>query len=206
MADIIPPGFMEVIIPHKHALLAREALVTFAVQLTDVGDVAAVNEAMDKYRLAFQSSMDNQVTVGPAEGRVGQDGGENLVVPGTTTWTGAVAAADSVNGGQALLVHKRTNRGGRRGRGRMYIPWVLQDNVVGETGVILPATVTAFNTVVEAFRTAIAASGYFDGLYLLHSPSGPGVVNPTPTGSPNAITSLSVDTIIGTQRRRLGRK
>jgi hypothetical protein len=206
MADIIPPGYVEVLIPFRHALLARDALVTFAYESSDATTVADANNLLERWRLFVQSSLDNQVTCGPATLRVGQDGGENLVVVGTGTFVGTVAATDSLNGGQAVLFHKRTARGGRRGRGRFYIPWIVQDNVVGETGVIAPATVTAFNTAITSWLNDTNALAFVDNVVLLHSPSQPGTVNPTPPGDPNVITSMFCDPIVGSQRRRLGRR
>lgn len=97
----------------------------------------------------------------------------------------------------AFLVHKRTGLGGRGGRGRFYIPGVQEGNV-GTTGVVAGATVAAWNTNLAAWRTAVNGAAGVLNMVLLHS--SPGAYAAT---VPYDITSLSMDTVIATQRRRL---
>jgi hypothetical protein len=101
------------------------------------------------------------------------------------------------------LIHKRTSRGGRRGRGRMYIPWASPTSDIGETGVVTSTRVTAAQSAINAWRTAvIAAAG---PIVLLHRPSTPGTTHPSTPGPPDEVSSLVVDPLVATQRRRLGR-
>jgi hypothetical protein len=103
----------------------------------------------------------------------------------------------------ALLVHKRTARGGRRGRGRMYIPWTLSTTSTGEGGVIAPASLTPMQTACNVWLSSISSGA--GPVVLLHRPSTPGTARPSTPGSPNVVTSMVVDPLCATQRRRLGR-
>lgn len=99
----------------------------------------------------------------------------------------------------AVLLHKTTGVGGRRGRGRLYCPPVnLPDTAVSNTGVILPAIVTLFNTRWDVALTALAAGGA--AMYLAHSPLPGGALL-----DPNEVLQVTCDSRIATQRRRLRR-
>jgi hypothetical protein len=95
-------------------------------------------------------------------------------------------------------VHKRTALGGRKGRGRLFIPWAVADSNVDEAGIIVPATVVTMQTAVTSFLNGIITEGM--NMVLLHSPDKSGVTVP-----PTTVSSLVVDGMIATQRRRLGR-
>lgn len=197
---IIPPGYAELSIPHRHSDLARPALVTMGLAISDVPDPSDVNAIVQTYwDEFFQVVGDSDVAIGPGTVRVGQDGGDSLAVLGTVTHTGATGTSAAVNVGQALLVHKHTARGGRRGRGRMFIPWVLEEINVNDVGVLATSTVTGMNSLLALWKTAAEALAWVDSFVLLH---GAGESVP---GLPNAILSLSADSMVGSQRRRLGR-
>ena len=205
MADIIPPGYGEVLVPFKHSSLARSAVITFGLALSDVPLVSDLNSITLQMESSFGPYVDDSVMVGPAVMRVGQDGGEALVISGTDTFTGNRSGSSALNGGQAVLVHKRTSRGGRRGRGRMYIPWMTADTLVNEIGVLDSTERAALQTAVETWAADVLETPKFTDFVVLHSPSAPDTENPTVPGEPNVITSWVVDPIVGTQRRRLGR-
>lgn len=199
MADIIPPGFAEVIVPFSHASLARKALVTFGIGLNDVATVTMANSIMTVFGGQWDDTIDTNVLMGPVTLRVGQDGGENLVIVGSTTVVGIAARSDSINPSNAALVHKHTSRGGRRGRGRMYIPWSCADSDVDEVGIIGTAQRTALGNIANSFLIALGTVTGVDDMVLLHSEG-----QSTP-GAPNVVTDLSIDARVGVQRRRLGR-
>lgn len=97
----------------------------------------------------------------------------------------------------ALLVHKRTQRGGRRGRGRLFMPWMLNEADVTENGSIGSAAVTAIQTAFTNWYVDLSARGV--PMYLLHQEG------ETAPGLPTAVTSLAIDPLVSTQRRRLHR-
>lgn len=94
----------------------------------------------------------------------------------------------------SLLVTKRTNLGGRAGRGRMYVGAPLEDyvnNVGVVDGTYLGNVQTALDTLISGTETIIGGDAY-----LLHS---------GPTPAPTLITSLTVQPLLATQRRRMAR-
>lgn len=92
----------------------------------------------------------------------------------------------------AYLVQKRTNLGGRRGRGRMYLPGVSEGDV-GSDGVIDSSALSALQADLDAFFTAMNAADLSP--VLLHND----------VGSPTVIQSLNLATVAATQRRRMRR-
>lgn len=198
MPLVIPPGFAQLTVPMKHASLVRSAVVTFGVATngaftpTELCDRAAAD-----FQAALQTTIDSQVTVGPVEASVGQDGGENLAAVGSHTFVGT-RASDSQPPNCALIARKLTNRGGRRGRGRMFLPWCIAETAVDEVGVITPANVTTINGLLDDLLDNLLTAPAIQ-MVLLHSTGN------TPTGAPDAVQSLQLDTRIGNQRDRLGR-
>lgn len=100
----------------------------------------------------------------------------------------------------SYLVRKLSQRGGRRGRGRMYFPGVAEATV-GEDGLVTSVRRDALQVAFNTFLADLAAITL--PMYLLHDPSGPDVANPTGPGAPDEVTSLVVDNLVATQRRRL---
>jgi hypothetical protein len=108
----------------------------------------------------------------------------------------------------ALLVQKNTVLGGRRGRGRMYLPG-LDESVVLEGGVVESSYLTAMQAALDAFYDDLGSSALT--LALEHGPETTWVlVGGQPRRVPVAgavpdptdITSLVLTSRIGTQRRR----
>lgn len=93
----------------------------------------------------------------------------------------------------SLLVAKRTNTGGRSGRGRLYQPIcnISETNITSQ-GDLLGATYAGFVGLYDAFYDAIIAAGRAP--CLLHS---------NPLATPSPIVAFEVQQRIATQRRRL---
>lgn len=195
MALLIPPGYAHVIIPMKHASTPRAAAVTFGIENNTVGFLtpSLVNDIQDAFTSAWNA--DSNVTVGPSIARFGQEGEEPLSVTGTATFTGTFTT-NALPSNSALLVKKLTSRGGRRGRGRMYIPWVVDETSVDEVGAIDSTTLTAYQD--RAINFAVNLTTNDTPMVLLHDADGS-----TAPGSPNLVTTLIPDPVIATQRRRL---
>lgn len=134
----------------------------------------------------------------------GASGLESANVPGTQNVT-------SMPPNVSFLVHKNTADGGRRGRGRAFIPGVPEASV-DDSGVVAGAVITAISSALTSFRTTLEASDLplflehdrsytwiIDGGQPRRVPSGPAAPVPTP------ITTLSLDSRVATQRRRLRR-
>jgi hypothetical protein len=101
-----------------------------------------------------------------------------------------------------LLVDKSTNSGGRRSRGRFFVPAITQEDSVSDVGQISGSLVTELQAAMDVFFDALATplAGMAAGpipMFLLHS-NGISSVPP-----PTLVTKLTVQSVISTQRRRL---
>jgi hypothetical protein len=205
MAEIIPTGFAQVTIPFAHATMTRKAAIVYGIKVP-VGGVTPeglATSALLDFTASMSAEIDSEVTMGPAEVSIGQDGGEALAGAGSNTQPGTNPTS-SPSPNVAVLLKLRTARGGRRGRGRKYLPWALAEGELAENGVIIAGQVTQLNTAANSWRTTAAAAGR--DLVILHSNSSPTNTGPaTVPGPPDTVTSISTDSLIATQRRRLGR-
>lgn len=92
----------------------------------------------------------------------------------------------------AFLVRKGTDRGGRQGRGRMFIPPVVYgESGVDSAGSIIGLFVSQFDAKLLQALTAQNASDY------------PAMLFHESGSTPDLVTSLSTQNMIATQRRRL---
>lgn len=191
-------GYAQVSIEMINAALIRPAYITFGVDPVDTDPQLICSSIAGSMNGAtsLQGLLDTNVTIRRIRVSLGIDGAEDLQGDLAISLAG-LTAQSSVAANTALLVHKRTARGGRRGRGRLYIPWSLSTAVVDEAGVITPAAVTAAQSKMTTWLAALNANTV--PMVLLHE------AGLTATGPPNPVTTLLVDTRIGTQRRRLGR-
>jgi hypothetical protein len=151
---------------------------------------------MQGMALTMTDTCSNQITYTGGVARVGNDG-EDIVFDVSFNLPGNIAGAPLPNN-CAVLVKKQTQLGGRRGRGRMFIPGITAAQVTG-SGVIDVGTLTSWQSMVTE-------------LFLGSPDNAPAnVVEPVlfhrlPTTSdlpPTPIVGLAVDGRIATQRRRL---
>lgn len=206
---IIPPGYADCSIELRNAALSRSAFITFGVRID--GGIAVdtvAQKVMDSIVLDpapnLLSLIDSDVTVLSSTARVGQDGGLPLVFTAFGITTG-VASGGGMPANCALLLKKRTARGGRRGRGRIFLPWGQVETKVDEAGKITNADVTAAQLGVTSWFNQLATNNV--PMVVLHSESSPDNKHgPTAPGAPDLVTGLVVDAVIATQRRRMPRR
>lgn len=192
------PGFALISLQMTHSGLSRPAYLTFGVDPTDTDPqnvCAAVVLALNTAG-SLKAIMDASVTFSQVRASLGTDGAVDNVGQQTIAILG-LRTMSSLPPNCAVLVHKVTARGGRRGRGRLFIPWATSNSNVDEAGIVASAEVTTINTAMGVFRTALSTNAV--PMVLLHDP---GI---TPMGSPDTVTALTTDSLISTQRRRLGR-
>lgn len=104
---------------------------------------------------------------------------------------GGGGAATAVSPQVSFLVRKQTTHGGRKGRGRFYLPGVLEADV-GSGGLVAPLVVSALQADVETLRT---------GMEGLDIP--PALLHDDLVTGAYPITGFVVDPTVATQRRRL---
>jgi hypothetical protein len=205
---VLPFGYVLASIELRHDLQNRSAYITHGCESLSE-DSLDPNSVAQEVLEAFLGPpgtpatgatlvrwMDTSVTIRSCTVRIGQGSGEALTGFVTSTRRG-VSGHNSAPPNCAALLHKRTQRGGRRGRGRAFFPWVLDEATVNEAGQIESGWLANLQEGANNWLAALAASER--DMVILHSE---GV---TSTGLPNTVTSIQVDPLIGTQRRRLGR-
>jgi hypothetical protein len=168
--------------PMMVTLAADIAVVTFS----DVEGIC--NDAMEASRPVFED-----ITTAYALERVdGYFGGSGLVGVSTDPAIVGTDAGNSLTQNTAYLIHKNTGQGGRRNRGRMFIPGVHQDNANSD-GTLAPGVVPAWNIRLDDWLTNLQAYAWCIEVVLLHGDG----------GEPTIIQSLTMDQRVATQRRRL---
>jgi len=188
----------------------RTAVVTYACR-NDTGasnPATLANTVQDSFADTQAAGIDSNVTIGPSSVILGQGPGVDPLI-GTSNIAnvaGTVVMA-STPPNVALLIRKRTASGGRRNRGRMYLPWAIQASDVNEAGICGAAGVTSAQTRQNAWLARLAtdntdlviAQRQYDLPW-----DNPDRVLVAINMGPN-VTSVSVDNLVATQRRRLGR-
>jgi hypothetical protein len=128
---------------------------------------------------------------------VGQDGEVPTIFESSRNSPGA-GSADYLPQNCALLVKKQTNRGGRRGRGRFYVPMILPEASVDPVGNISGPQIEQKQTAADGFLEQLSTGPLNTPMVLLHNTEGVSTA-----GAPDPVTKLTVDGVISTQRRRL---
>lgn len=192
------PGFANVAIQLTHSGMSRPAYLTFGVDPTSTDPQLIATSVSGACAAAgsLMSMLDNETTLTEVRTSLGTDGGEDLV-GGISTSVSGGAALTSLPPNCAVLIHKRTSRGGRRGRGRFFLPWAIGEGNVDEAGLVASLQMTSIQTAMTTWLGALSTANV--PMVLLHDPGR------TSPGPPNLVTALTVDKMISTQRRRLGR-
>lgn len=200
MALVIPPGFALASMQLRNSGDPKSWYVTHGVDLTEIGGdyFEAAGNVQTAWSANVFAQLSTSTTFVDVTLRIGQDGGDPLTYIYAVGLNGGASAA-KLPQNCALLVDKLTGRGGRTGRGRMFIPNILVENDVDNVGNISGGTVSAlqgdFNTLLAALSDPM--TGPPVPMVLFHNAGAPGGTTPTP------VDSLYVQSTIATQRRRL---
>lgn len=198
------PGYANCAYELKHGSMTRSAFITFGINPTDTDPVLIANKLANSFAHpgSLFSVIDDGVTLVSTRVSLGTDGTEDIV-GASSTLVACSRAMTSHPPNCAVLVHKLTARGGRRGRGRWYIPWAGNWAGANEAGAIAPGDITAVSAACTVWHNDVTSD--IGPPVVLHRPSAPGTEHPTTPGAPNQITGYRVDPLTGTQRRRIGR-
>ncbi len=111
----------------------------------------------------------------------------NAPVVGTST-------ATRIPQNTAILVRKATATPGRRGRGRMFMPAIVTEGDINDAGILTAAKISDTQTAVNAWLARLDAD--LLNAYIFHDAA---------PATPSRVISMSVDSQVATQRRRLRR-
>lgn len=200
MPKIVPPGFADVTLIWTQTGDNEPFFSTFGVELAaGVTDpVAVANNVNGIWQSAWTpASMSNQGVFVGTRVTLGSDGpdpgatGESLVnVAGTSS-------SAHLPSNCAALSRKITSLGGRRNRGRMFLPSLyLNEGNVDQNGIIAGAALTSMRTQQDAFLTGLQGSALIDNMVIFHSAA---------PATPTPVIDVTIEQKIATQRRRMRR-
>ena len=206
----MPPTYQnDLVLATMHCLHSgtpRESLVTFAFN-----DGSANNSAQqwaEGIHDAWGFVMQDRLTTEAAWTRVTTLKGDGSTTPesgedGSPVYQGdfAMSAAPP---NVAALVQKKTGFGGRANRGRVYLPWSVNEGEVDEIGQLTAVARTALQTAVNSFYNTPSVGPFMviaNRTYDLPWDNPNRQLTALTIGKP--VTSLVVDGLVATQRRRL---
>nr|CRY96703.1 hypothetical protein [uncultured prokaryote] len=200
MTLVIPEEYAEASIELRNDGDPDAWYITFGVGLGAAGvDVTPAAEAIyGAFSDNLKADLGDDTAIVACHLRAAQPTGDPITYSFFGTDSGT-SSGDRLPQNCALLVTKVTGLGGRKGRGRMFVPNVIPVTGCNEVGVLdstfrsaIQADFDGFLTDVDAITTPFACE-----LVLLHNDYG------VDTPAPTHITRLQVETTIATQRRRL---
>lgn len=202
MGVTIPVGFGQLTIPFTLTGDAEEMVCTLGFDDDGTSTPNTIATTLQTQLFAEDSwaasSLAVGYTVGPCRVVVNRTLGTFEGQAGTSR-AGTNAGLPVPSQNVAVLVRKITARGGRAGRGRLFLPGLqLGEGNVTATGVILQSLVDSWTADFNSFLAACTTVGF--PLVLLHQD--PEVGPPLP---PDPITGFAVQPVVATQRTRLRR-
>lgn len=115
----------------------------------------------------------------------------------TVAITGSATGLDSPPPNVSMVIRKNTDRAGRQFRGRLAYPaGFLDETTIDADGNFGSGVRTAWQGIVNATMSALSAATF--NMALIHGPDKLGV-----TPLPTLVTTVEVQQLVGTQRRRL---
>jgi hypothetical protein len=194
---LIPVGWANFIMPYTFTGDAEEMINTIGVDVSGWGGdyVDGADWLAEQWFTCFQGGMSDDVTLGPPRIVVGQDGGDPLTFSGTATVVGSDTDFP-LWPNSATLIRKISALGGRRNRGRMYVPGMAIRAQISQAGVIDAGFLADLQTNLNTFLEVVNTGATFN-------PTDLGVLHSEAPAAPAVIVDLVADPKLATQRRRL---
>jgi hypothetical protein len=169
------------------------AAALFGVKLTGTPTAAAVaNEVGNIYSGNIGARVSSLATVQDCQATINNGGTltQSTFVIGTAGGGGAIPVAPNV----AVLIKKNSGIIGKHNRGRMYVPYVQGNDFVTENDHLNPTQLSAWQGVVNTFFTSLSPGTTVSNIVLLHRNA---------ALTPVVVTSMTVEQLVASQRRRL---
>lgn len=200
MPLVIPPGFADIAIEMRCVGDPDPWYVTFGVDSSSAaGDGNQVGIAANEAWAHIMTVVSDDVTHTGCKVTVGQDGAEPIrYFISEGAGVEGTSAAAKLPQNCAALVHKQTAVGGRRARGRFFLPGILDEGSVDNVGVIAGAHLLQLQNAADAMFAELVEEPLPYPMFVLHNS-----VGVSPLIDPTEVSSLRVDNVVSTQRRRL---
>jgi len=195
MALVIPIGYAQATFLFTGDPLPTGAATTLGLELTGTPDpFDLANDVLDAWIAGGMSGFyTSSITLTAIRVKYGPvDLGPFVEI---LAGVGGVLTGDSMPANTASLVRKVTAAGGRPNRGRMFIPGVSEGSVSGNNRWIGAQQVARQGNLDDFFDALVSADAF---PVVFHDES-------SPVSTPTTITSLQLDSLLATQRRRMRR-
>lgn len=193
----VPAGYAEVTYRFRIVGDAEEMLTSWGIssEFNTLFTADHAAQLADVFGTTLRTVMSPDCSFVGVHLRGGPDGmGEQFTVDRNLPGTGTGVSLPPNN---AALIQKRANVGGRRNRGRNYIPGVPA-GVVNQAGVWAAAAQANWQAKATAWLTETAARAFVREVEIFHTtPDGIPGIPPTP------VVSVNIPNKIATQRRRM---
>jgi len=190
---------------------SRESAVTYAIDVgSNTSDAAALAQFLqDIFTDQWKATTDTEVAITRTTTLLGD--GTSTFTTGEST-SAPVFGTDNISGtppNTACLMKLTTGLGGRRNRGRMFLPSMLSRTDVNEMGSIASGKVLTLQAAADVWFDTILATGGGFGLCIANRHYDrawniPGRVLLSVTKSP-LVAACTIETTAATQRRRMPR-
>lgn len=205
MSLSIPPGYGLAAWHWNSTLGTAPFVVTCGVDLTahTLTPVTAANACMAAMAKNLGPVLQNTLTLTKCVMTVGVDGPGGSVDSNMSAIPMGRTASNPEPVAMAAVIRKNTERLGRTGRGRMFLPGALTESEVGQDGAITTARAEVIQTGVSGLLVDLETGFTFDvstydpaPMVLLHAPRAVPIL-PTP------LESLTVQPLVGWVRGRI---
>lgn len=197
--SVIPPGFIQIWTRWGVTTQSRFSYVQCGAQITTPPYTQAnADTAVQVLAANVKNSLSSAASCSGGFVLVGNDGGSIRFDVSLGTPEVGARANTAMSPQVALLIKKNSGLGGRRNRGRMYLPWPAEGDI-DTNGRLLAPMLTVLQTTAAQLASLDgggSSGGNFSGLFILHD------AGPFP---PTAITGFAASPVVATQRRRLDR-
>jgi hypothetical protein len=198
VARVIPVGFGEAAIEVNGPVGTGPFITTIGVSLigiatSDYLDLA--DNILSAYQAVFQAPTSDQCTIDSCTLAVGLTGGTSGSVRSSGASVAGLNNGSMAPSSMAVIGQKASADLGRRGRGRSFLPCMLDRASVLENGQLTPTAVTDYGALWNDFVVALATLpvGSAAAPVILHADG----------STPTPITGTSVSPLVGWIRKRI---
>lgn len=198
MPLIVPPGFGLAAFEMTGAVGTQPYITTMGLTL-GLGEDTAVdlaNAAFDVYAQNIVPEMSNALRLSRVTLFVGDDGPSGSVDSVRPSVVGAATASHPPTALSAIA-RKGTADLGRRGRGRMFIPGILNESDVQQDGSVAASAISSTQAALDGFLDDLVTGG------TASPPLGPVLLHSAAPADPTPITSLLLAPLVGWIRGRI---
>lgn len=196
MPVIIPPGFSQLVTHFVFDGEPRRMLTTHAVAHASPPSVGVANGVLAAYNTYWKAEMRLTTTIEKVSFRIGQDGGDPVVVESTDAAVVGSGSGAGLPSNCAILIRKQTASGGRRNKGRLFMPGVAAEANVDQNGIASAAAVLNWQNAQDDWNDAVLLLTDIENFVILHSEA---------PSTPTTVIGHQVQSRIATQRRRMRR-